>query len=376
MAGKPETTNPNPVRMQLIGNGSYGAVHIYGIGGQVCAGKTLHTLLCDQQDSGAIKYYEAFVKECDLLQSLSHKNIVKYFGVHPDPETNMPILLMELCKESLTTFLKICPSTLPYHIELNIGRDIALALVYLHSKRLIHRDLSSNNVLMVDDNRVKVSDFGMSKLVRVNPKGPLSLCPGSVFYMSPQALEDPPTYTGKLDVFSAGVLLLQIMTRRSPKPTQRLRVVPDSDNREMREIVPEIQRREADLNLIRESHPLKKIGIQCLEDNEVKRLSSKELEQSLKVLRQEDEYIESMEVIRKSLHAQVGELNEQLNSYPMKRQSKHPSSSKYDFKIKILLIGQCNVGKTCILRAYDGKEFQKVVPTIGMNIRTNTLYSS
>ena len=193
---------------------------------------------------------------------------------------------------------------------------------------------------------MKVSDFGMSKLVRVNPNSPLSLCPGSVFYMSPQALEDPPTYTEKLDVFSAGVLLLQIMTRRSPKPNQRLRVVPDSDNREIREIIPEIQQREADLNLIKESHPLKKIAIQCLEDNEVKRLSSKELEQSLKSLRQEDEYTESMEVIQQSLHDQVGDLNEQVTSYLTKRQSKCPSSSNDDFKIKIFLIGQYNVGKT------------------------------
>ena len=89
MAGKPETTNP--VRMQSIGSGSYGAVHTYEIGGKVYAGKTLHTLLWDQQDPGAFKYSQAFVKECDLLQSLSHKNIVKYLGVHPDPETNMPI---------------------------------------------------------------------------------------------------------------------------------------------------------------------------------------------------------------------------------------------------------------------------------------------
>ena len=349
-----------------IGRGAYGIVHHARLGKEVCAAKTLHSTLWDYEDPGADTYLQEFIKECNILKLLSHKNIVKYLGMYTDNETKMPVLLMELCDENLTKFLDNSPDTLPYHVELNIGHDIALALVYLHSKNLIHRDLSSNNVLMVKNNRVKVSDFGMSKLVRVNPNSPLSLCPGSVYYMSPQALEEPPNYTEKLDVFSAGVLLAQIMTRQSPKPSPRLRPVPGSEN--VYEVVPEIQRRAVELKLIRDSHPMKKVSIQCLEDGEEKRLSSEELEKSLKGLRQEDEYTESMEETHRNLHEQLQKLNEQI---PRKRRSKHPSLSSSDddgdmLKMKILLVGESGVGKTCIAQAYDGKDFQKRSHTLGM----------
>ena len=73
--------------------------------------------------------------------------------------------------------------------------------------------------MMIAGVRAKVTDFGMSKLSSVNPRTtPMSLCPGNVQYMSPEALEEPPCYTDKLDVFSFGVLLVQIITRQFPNP--------------------------------------------------------------------------------------------------------------------------------------------------------------
>ena len=69
---------------------------------------------------------------------------------------------MELMDESLTKFLERPESTgpLPYHSQLNICHDVALALAYLHSNGIIHRDLSSNNVLLIGEgSRAKVTDF-------------------------------------------------------------------------------------------------------------------------------------------------------------------------------------------------------------------------
>ena len=76
------------------------------------------------------------------------------------PTHRLPVLLMELCDQSLTTFLERSPGPLSYHIQINICHDIALALVYLHSNGLIHRDLTGNNVLMIAGTRAKITDFG------------------------------------------------------------------------------------------------------------------------------------------------------------------------------------------------------------------------
>ena len=130
---------------------------------------------------------------------------------------------MELCDESLTVFLERSPGPLSYHIQVNICHDIALALVYLHSNGLIHRDLTGNNVLMIAEPRAKITDFGMSK---VNPRmTALTLCPGNVLYMSPEALDEAKSYTAKLDIFSFGVIVIQILTMLFPKPTDCFLIV-------------------------------------------------------------------------------------------------------------------------------------------------------
>ena len=182
-----------------------------------------------------------------------------------------------------------------YHTQLNIAHDIALALVYLHQNSLTHRDLTGNNVLMIAGVRAKVTDFGMSRLANVNPRmTPLTLCPGNVNYMSPEALEEPPSYTDKLDVFSFGVLLVQIMTRRFPSPGPRFRIglpgYPDA-----RVPVPETERRASHLRLIADTHPLKAIAIDCLKGKERERPTAQQLNSTLCGMKEAPDYRESVQ---------------------------------------------------------------------------------
>ena len=122
--------------------------------------------------------------------------------------------------ESLTGFLERSTGTIPYHTQVNICHDVALTLSYLHSNSIIHRDLSSNNVLLVGEgSKAKVTDFGMSKLTDMNPRvSPLTQCPGTTVYMPPEALTSPPHCSNKLDCFSYGVLTVQIATQKFPNP--------------------------------------------------------------------------------------------------------------------------------------------------------------
>ena len=131
---------------------------------------------------------------------------------------------MELMDESLTSFLERADvsgrAPLQLHVQLNICHEIALALRYLHQNNLIHRDLSSNNVLTLGGKRFKVTDFGMSKLISPTLNAAsLTQCPGCPAYMSPESLETPPIYSVKLDTFSFGVLTIQVLTCRFPDPS-------------------------------------------------------------------------------------------------------------------------------------------------------------
>ena len=140
---------------QTLGIGSYGAVCKAKCDDLLCAAKILHPTLFDptaqlqvsrkQEHRLPIKRFE---QECEFLSTIRHPNIVQYLCIHQDPDTGLPVLLMELMDKSLTHFLENSPQPIAYHIQVNICHDITLALSFLHSNGIIHRDLSSNNVLL------------------------------------------------------------------------------------------------------------------------------------------------------------------------------------------------------------------------------------
>ena len=305
-------------KSQSLGSGSYGGVCKAKCDGLLCAAKIMHPTLFDLHDTGAVSYLSKFHEECHLLSLTKHPNIVQYLATCYDPDTRLPVLLMELCDESLGAFLERSPGPLSYHVQLNICHDIALALVYLHSNGLIHRDLTGNNVLMIAGPRAKITDFGMSKLASVNPR--MTLCPGNPQYMSPEALDEAKTYTAKLDVFSFGVVVIQILTRQFPNPTDRFRAVheqrneeeseDEEDDSEVRQLVPETERREAHLKLIPDAHSLRPLAVQCLKKKERRRPSALQLSERLSELKQSTPYRESMHQTQSS--SDIQQLQQQL----------------------------------------------------------------
>ena len=279
-----------------LGVGSYGAVYKAKCDDLLCAAKVLHRALFQTNDPGARDVLSRFQQECRFLSQIRHPHIVQYLGMWRDPEFQLPVLLMELLDESLTKYLKRSNAPLPYHIEINITHDVALALAFLHSKDIVHRDLSSNNVLLIAGQRAKVTDFGMSKLVDARSlRRTLTHCPGTEVYMPPEALKDPPTYTKKIDCFSFGPLAIQIMTRQYPNPGPRTRQVddPQSPTGTAERPVLEEERRRAHISLIDRNHALLPIIMECLKYNHSHRPTSAQLCTRISQLKGEPRYKES-----------------------------------------------------------------------------------
>ena len=277
--------NVELIKTESLGIGSYGAVYKAMCDDLPCAAKILHPALFQFTSPGTTSVMQKFEQECRLLSAIKHPHIVQYLGTYRDPESRLPVLLMELMDESLTRFLERAQEPLPYHTEVNLFHDIALAVSYLHSNGIIHRDLSSNNVLLMAGSKAKVTDFGMVKLYDVNHSTahltPLTLCPGTVAYMSPEALGEPPVYTDKLDSFSLSVLGIQIMSRQFPDPGNRFQVMVISDPRipsgRVQVEVAEVERRQSHISLINQAHPLLPVALDCLRDEDGTRPSCHEL---------------------------------------------------------------------------------------------------
>ena len=257
---------------------------------------------------------QRFQQECAFLENIRHPNIVQYLGMTRDPESRLPMLLMELLDESLTKMLEGSQKSLTYFTQVNICHDISLAVAYLHSNDIIHRDLSSNNVLIMAKSRAKVTDFGMSKLAGAAPSmTPLTMCPGTVAYMPPEALNEPPKYTKRLDCFSEGVIMIQVCTRLWPEPGPRTKTVEDSRSPTgtMQMPVLEKDRRQNHIDMIAHDHYLLPIALDCLRYLENKRPSSEELCQRLADLKEAREYRASMRQME-SIMNKLDELETQV----------------------------------------------------------------
>ena len=282
-------------KQRPLGIGSYGAVYEATYEELPCAAKVLHSSLFELDRPSHQKLLERFERECELLSKIRHPCIVQFLGVARDPGNRLPVLVMELMEESLTKFLERSDTELPIYLQINFSHDVALALTYLHSLDITHRDLSSNNVLLVAGTRAKVTDFGTS-VFKSRGIPMLTSCPGTQAYMAPECFGEEVQYSQSIDCFSFGVLVVQIITRKFPNPSSRLDKAPpprsrfnfgtyNPSERYMR-VIPEVDRRRNHISLVDRKNPLRTIYMDCLNDTESARPSARDFCRDLAAIKE------------------------------------------------------------------------------------------
>ena len=287
LVGQQELSTKTITYSTELGRGAFATVYKAKCDELPCAAKILHAIF--HNDPGLESLKRRFYQECEYLESIKHPNIVQYLGLCQDPATNQPVLLMELMDQSLTNFLESSTVPLSRSVQFRLCHDITSALAHLHSLKIIHRDLSSNNVLVGPGRRAKVSDFGMSKVIDTTKSRhttPLTMVPGTVVYMPQEAMGEDPIYTEKLDCFSFGVLAVQIITGLFPDPLPRTKRVESalSPSGTIQVAVLETECRKEHIDMIDATHPLLSISIDCLALKMEERPNARELCERIEVL--------------------------------------------------------------------------------------------
>ena len=260
----PYKLNGVTVTDRVLGHGSYATVKELEYMGLKCAGKKIHELLLEQ--GGASYTIRRFEEECRLLSQVRHPNIVQFLGVHFQQRVPAPILVMEFLPTNLTSCIEQY-GILPKEISYSILHDVALGFCYFHSQTppIIHRDLSSNNVLLTPNMTAKISDLGVARILNLTPLqvSCMTQTPGTPAYMPPEVMIANPKYDTSVDTFSYGILMIHIFSGMWPEPqvgptrTEPGRLIP----------VAEAERREVFLRAIGNDHLLMDLILKCIDNH-------------------------------------------------------------------------------------------------------------
>ena len=284
-----------------IGIGSYASVYKVMVHGTPCAAKEMHQIL---QMSDCKR--RAFLDECVRCSRILHPNVVQFLGIHyPSHHAprlqQLPWLVMELMHISLTGLIeKYEKKDFPVHFKFSILMDTCQGIQFLHSQNIVHRDLSSNNILLTKHLVAKVSDLGVAKAI---PPGlnKHTMAPGTVAFMPPEALVDDVVYGLSIDVFSVGCVCIHIVCMEWPMPKNKVTID---------EIVlSETKRREQYLIKMDRYPSLKQLAEQCLQDVANRPLIGKVIT-SLQNIRYDNHQLENASVIE--LFSSVISLSEQV----------------------------------------------------------------
>lgn len=255
--GKSSFTPPTPNELDaalegfevlsLIGQGGMGAVYkaIHLRLDRVVAIKVLPTEL----DAADPAFGERFLREARSLAKLQHPNLVV---VHDFGEVDGLYFIVMEYVEGANLRERLRDGSLRPDAALKILPQICEGLRYAHGQGLVHRDIKPENILLGNDGRVRIADFGLARMVHPDASD-ISLTGteqalGTPHYMAPEQLRDPDRVDHRADLFSLGVVFYEMLTGnlpqgRFPLPSEEVEVSKHVDEVVLKSLEPNPERR-------------------------------------------------------------------------------------------------------------------------------------
>ncbi|CAI5974522.1 unnamed protein product [Closterium sp. NIES-65] len=157
---------------------------------------------------------QEFAQEVFIMRKVRHKNVVQFIGACTKPP-NLSIVTEFMVGGSVYDYLHKHRGSMKLPMVLRVGMDVAKGMDFLHKNNIIHRDLKAANLLMDENDVVKVADFGVAR-VKAN-SGVMTAETGTYRWMAPEVIEHR-AYDHKADIFSFGITMWEMLTGKLPYP--------------------------------------------------------------------------------------------------------------------------------------------------------------
>jgi len=179
-----------------------------------------------------------FYKEIKMLDLLRHPNIVLFIASCYD-NNDYCIISEYLSLGSLHAVLKDFSIKLEFELRIKICKQIAISILFMHNRGIIHRDIKSLNILVDKNFTIKLADFGLAYPKEDDPNT-INIIDGTVQWMAPELFENA-VPNEKADVYSFGIVLWEIESRKSPftKLSNTLSIIYAITHKDERPIIPE-----------------------------------------------------------------------------------------------------------------------------------------
>lgn len=184
------------------------------------AGYSIVLKVMSDELAGDVTARKRFIKEAQILSKLRHRYITRFFEFINNE--NGAVLVMEFVEGTPVDLLLTEKGTVSVKDAISICQCLLEALVYAHGKGIVHRDIKPANLICESAGVVKVTDFGIAKIKEggggsgqtVLTKSGFLL--GTPHYMSPEQIREPKDAGAKSDIYSAGVVLYEMLTGALP----------------------------------------------------------------------------------------------------------------------------------------------------------------
>ncbi|XP_042897321.1 cyclin-dependent kinase 10 isoform X2 [Parasteatoda tepidariorum] len=160
------------------------------------------------------------LREITILKNLEHCNVTHFYGVAVGKSFESTYLIQEYCPFSLSKVIDDEKAIFDQSQIKGVMTQLFEGLAYVHSKHIIHRDLSVTNILFTSSGILKISDFGFSRLTSNGEMTPNVV---SRWYRAPEILFGAKTYTSAIDMWAAGCIFAELIHRKPLFPA-------DTDN--------------------------------------------------------------------------------------------------------------------------------------------------